>query len=206
MFRVLRQPVAPEARPDYRAAAALTLSKLGSRAQPAIPALRTNASVSGSNYGSWAAQRTAIAALVLLGADSLDTWVDQLLSPTNENWQFYADLAGLLNTNAAPIVPRLAHTFETTADDVLKSRITGSLRFIRSNPALCVPIFRAALTNDDEGMIYNALVGLENFGPEAKPAWDDLLPFLSDDRGYQRIVTNALKQIDPDAARQLGIK
>ncbi|HEX5223282.1 MAG TPA: hypothetical protein VFZ59_27225 [Verrucomicrobiae bacterium] len=206
MFRIVRQPVAPEIRPDYRAAAALTLSKLGSRAQPAIPALRITASISGSSYGDWEAQRMAVAALVLLGADSLDAWVDQLLNPTNRNWQFYVDVAGFLHTNGAPIVPRLAHTFETTADNGIKLRITESLRFIRSNPTLCVPIFRAALTSDDDRMVFTALVGLYNFGPEAKPAWDDLLPFLADDRGYQTLVTNALRQIDPEAAEQLGIR
>jgi len=206
MFRILRQPVAPENRPDYRAAAALTLSKLGPRAQPAVPALRFNASVCGSGYGDWEAQKMAIAALVLLGADSLDAWADQLLNPTNRNWQFYADVAGLLHTNAAPIVPRLARTFETTADDHIKERIIFALRFIRSNPALCVPIFRAALTNDEGSMIYHALVGLHNLGPAAKPAWDDLLPFLSYDRGYQVIATNALRQIDREAAKQLGIE
>ena len=206
MFRLLRQPITAEARPDYRAAAAFTLSKLGSRAQPGISALRTNAAMQGGQRDE-AAQSMAIAALVLLGADSLDEWADKLLSPTNTHWQHYALAAGVLYTNAAPIVPRLARAFETAPDEEIKGRITMALRFIRSNPALSVPIFRASLTNDNSQTRFQALVGLYIFGPESKPAWHDLVPLLSDiNRSVRSIATNTLRRIDREAAQQLGIK
>jgi len=207
MFRILRQPVTPEARPDYRTAAAFTLSMLGPRAGPAIPALRKSASVQATGLRDDGAQRTAIAALVLLGADSLDTWADKLLSPTNKNWKPYAFAAMVLRTNAAPIVPRLASTFEATEDDEIKERITMALRFIRSNPALSVRIFRASLTNSSSHARFHALVGLHNLGTESELAWNDLVTLLSDsNKSIRAIATNTLRRIDPEAAQQLGIK
>jgi len=205
MFRILRQPVAPERRPDHRAAAAFTLSKLGSKAQPAVPALRFNASVSGSR--DWEAQSMAIAALILLKTDSLDTWADQLLSPKNTSFQPYVLAAGVLQTNAASVVPRLVRAYHATADEAIKWRITMALRFIRSNPALSVPVLRASLTNDNSQMKFTALFGLLNFGPESKPAWDDVVALLSDtNKSVRSIATNTLRRIDAEAAQRLGIK
>ena len=207
MFRILRQPITPEALPDYRAAAAITLAKLGSQAQQAIPALRANAAMQVRSPRDEMAQSMAITALVLLGADSLDIWADKLLSPTNTNWESYALAGGFLHTNAAPVVPRLVHAYETTADDGIKARITMSLRLIRSNPALSVPVFRAALTNANSQTRFHALAGLLNFGPESKTAWDGVVSLLSDtNRSVRSIATNTLKQIDREAAQQLGIK
>jgi len=207
MFRVLRQPIAPEDRPDFRAAAAFTLSKLGSWAQAAIPALRANAAMKVRGPRAEMAGSMAAAALVLLGADSLDAWADNLLSPTNIFWRTYASGAGLLHTNAAPLVPRLVHAYETTTDDEIKGRITMVLWIIRSNPALSVPIFQASLTNDNGQLRFQALVGLYYFGPESKPAWNDVVTLLSDSNSsVRRLATNTLRRIDREAARQLGIE
>lgn len=202
---IFHRSVFPEDRPDCRAAAATVLARLGSRAKPAVPALRACAAPRGKSSRDTFARSTAVAALVLLEADSLDSCMDKLVDPKNPDWLVYALATLYLHTNAAVAVPRLVHAFETMDDDI-KGRIAMPLRFIRSHPDLSVPVLTALLAHTNDETRFQAAAGLGGFGAVAKPAWNDLVALLSDNKKHVRsITTNSLRQIDREAARQLGI-
>jgi hypothetical protein len=203
---IFHRSVFPTDRRDCRAAAATVLARLGSRAQPAIPALRACAATPrGKSAGDTFARSTAVVALVLLGADSVDSCMDKLLDPKNPYWMVYALVTAHLRTNAAVAVPRLVHAFETM-DDEIKGRIALPLREIRSHPDLSVPVLTALLAHTNDETRFHAAAGLGSFGAAAKPAWNDLVALLSDKSNQARFfTTNSLRQIDREAARQLGI-
>jgi HEAT repeat protein len=143
--------------------------------------------------------------LVLLKADSLDSCIDKVLDPKNPDWKVYALVTAHLHTNAAVAVPRLVHAFETM-DDEIKGRIALPLREIRSRPDLSVPVLTALLAHTNDETRFHAAAGLSSFGAAAKPAWNDLVALLSDKSNQVRLfTTNSLRQIDREAAQQLGI-
>ncbi len=202
---IFHRSVFPGGRRDCRAAAATVLARLGSRAKPAVPALRACAATRGKSSGDRFARSTAVVTLVLLEADSLDSCIDKLLDPKNPDWLVYALATMQLHTNAAVAVPRLVHAFETM-DDEIKGRIARPLWGIRSHPDLSVPVLAALLAHTNAETRSHAAAGLGSFGAAAKPAWNDLVVLLSDKSNQVRLfTTNSLRQIDREAARQLGI-
>jgi len=131
--------------------------------------------------------------------------MDKLLDPKNPDWMVYALVTAHLRTNAAVAVPRLVHAFETM-DDEIKGRIALPLREIRSHPDLSVPVLTALLAHTNDETRFHAAAGLGSFGAAAKPAWNDLVALLADKSNQVRFfTTNSLRQIDREAARQLGI-
>jgi HEAT repeat protein len=194
--------------PDCRDIAATVLGKLGAKAQTAIEPLRyraTHGSLT-DNHDLFA-RSAAVAALVLLGADTLDGCVDKIIDANNTNWSVYAYSILYLTTNAAPAVPRLVKAFESSDNKEYKGRFAIPLRFVRCEPELVVPIFKVLLGYKSELVKFDALVGLQNLGANSKPAWAELTALLTDQSdSIRQMTTNALKRIDPVAAKSLGIE
>jgi len=199
-----------EIQPDCREAAAMVLCKMGMRATNAIPALRQIVAMRGAyqkeNYET-AVQGAAIAALIQMKDQTLDSCVDKILEKQNTNWSAYAMATLYLHTNEAPVVPRLVNAFATTDDEEIQGRIAIPLRFIRSNPELSVPVLRKLLDHKTESVRFQATFGLFNFGAAAKPAWNDLTNHLTDSSESIRNATRiTLKHIDPVEAKNIGIE
>lgn len=189
--------------PDRRFQAAGALAQLGSRARPAIPILNELSQSTNTPRAKFI-RSAATAALIRLGSKSLDACMDKLLDPNNSDWEVYALSTWPLGTNAAATIPRLVHTFEATTNDEVRGRIAFPLRFIQSQPELCVPVLKVLLGHTNGSVRYNAAVGLGKFGAPAKSAWSDLAAHLTDNNSAVReAATNALERIDPEAARRL---
>ncbi len=193
-------------REDHRREAASILGKLGPLSKPAIPALRNLAHYSANNQTSseLSAQGEATGALVLLGDESLDSCIDKLLDPKNQDWKsaWWAIVA--LRTNAASAVPRIGQAFHASNDQKFRGRIAFPLRFIRSYPELSVPILRSLLSHEDKSVRFQAIAGLLNFGVDAEPALPDLTNLLQTDPSNRQILTLAITQIEsasPEAKR-----
>jgi hypothetical protein len=196
--------------PDHREATASVLCIMGKRATNAIPALRQIVAVRGTHQDAHyetAVHGAAIAALIQMEGQTLDSCVNKILDKQNTNWNASALAMMYLHTSAAPAVPRLARAFATTDDEEIRGRIAMPLRFIRSNPELSVPVLGALLDHKTDEVRFQATFGLFNFGAAAKPAWNDLTNRLSDSNDRVREATRmTLKQIDPIAAKDLGIE
>jgi HEAT repeat protein len=171
---------------------------LGSLSKPAIPSLRKlahNSKNSSTSKNQWA-QGEAAAALILLGAESLDSCIDKLLDPKNHDWKsaWWAIVA--LRTNAASAVPRLAQAFHASNDQEFRGRIAFPLRFIRSYPELSVPILKSLLGHEDKSVRFQAIAGLANFGEEAKTALPELRDLLQSDPSHREILTHTITRIE----------
>jgi len=195
--------------PDYRVSAAVALGILGSRATPAISALEDLA----HRHNAWesesgtAARGAAIAALVRLRHQPVETIVARMLNYGDIDANDYAYALSYLGTNASAAVPLLVKMIETSADDTVMCRAASSLRAIHSYPELTVPALMSLLTHTNHFVRWHAVCGLESFGGAARPAWNALVGCLSDpDEGVRQRATNVLQKIDPQAAGQLGIK
>jgi hypothetical protein len=205
---IFKRSIFSEDRPDYRDASASTLGRIGVRAQSAVPALRKcveqSKAYQKSNGETWV-QNAAIAALIQLEAETLDSCIDKILDKQNTNWNAYAMATLYLGTNAAAGVPRLVNAFSASDNEDIRGRIAIPLRFIRSNPELSVPVLKTLLGHKNDSVRFQAAFGLHNFGPAAMPAWNDLTNLLSDSNKQVREAARlTLKQIDPEAAKQGG--
>lgn len=70
-----------------------------------------------------------------------------------------------------------------------------------------MPALVTCLSNNDLFAHYTAADALGKFGTDAKPAIPALIALLNDPLGLARqAATNALLQIDPEAAAKAGVK
>jgi HEAT repeat protein len=77
---------------------------------------------------------------------------------------------------------------------------------IHMEPEVVVPILMKTL-NPTNDILSTTITVLGEFGESAKPAVPALLRYLNNTDQYIRYVTtNALKQIDPEAAAKAGVK
>ncbi len=189
----------PEGHPDRRAEAASILGKLGPLAKPAIPSLRKLAHdpVDRTGRNDWWVKGAAMATLILLGDESLDSCIDQLLDPKNHDWKFASWTTLHLGTDAASAVPRLAQAFHASNDQEFRGRIAFPLRVIHSNPELSVPILKSLLSHEDKSVRFHAIIGLAVFGAEAKSALPELTALLQSDPSNRDVLTNAIAEISP---------
>jgi len=190
---------------DKRVAAAAALEQLGPRAELAIPPLKALAT-NDPYPATLVVPGVALAALIRLGQEPLEPHLGKLLEPSSKDGHICGVAMYYLGTNAAPAVPLLVKVLEKSSKDWEKGWAVCLLATIRSRPELTVPALASALPHTNPSIRRDAVEGLGRFGPSAKPAWGELLDRL-DDPGLdvRAVTTNALRQIDPEAARQLGL-
>ncbi len=191
--------------PDRREVAGMALGRLGPRAVRAVPALeRLVRDAAEPRAGN--AKAAAMAALILIRGDSPDAYLDKLRNPASPDWVTYATVFWHLGTNGAPAVPHLVKTLADSPPEHVLPTAACTLGMIRSRPELSVPALSRMLEHTNHQVRWHAVLGLGQFGPQAKPGWPALVRRLADsDRIVRFATTNALKQIDPDGARQLGV-
>jgi len=193
---------------NRRAEAALVLGWLGPRASNAIPVLETMSRETNSDSEMSVSERgAAIAALILIRHDpmgpcarkSLDI-LDLMHSDDNR----YAIIA--LGTNAAPCVPFFIDVINGKTNTQVKTAAVRALGAIHARPELSLPVLTSMLKETNEVYRYNAARAISWFEASAKPAWSNLVMCLNDSNQQVReVTTNALRDIDPAAAQQLGI-
>lgn len=191
--------------PDRREAAGMGLGRLGPRAALAVPALEAVLRDAAEPRASYA-RAAAMAALIQIRSDPLDAHLDKLRDPASADWVTHATVFWHLGTNGASAVPYLVKAMADSPSEVVFHTATYTLGMIRSQPELSVPALSLALEHTNHQIRYHAVLGLSQFGSHAKSGWTALLRRLDDSQNLVRVATtNALKQIDPVAARQLGV-
>jgi HEAT repeat protein len=191
--------------PDRRETAAMGLGRLGPRARSAVPALeavwrRTAELRAGS------ARAASLGALIRIRGGRLDPYLEKLRDPAAADWQIHAWAMGHLGTNAAPSVPFLVQALAKPAHEGIVLAAVWALAGIHSQPELTVPALAVQVGHSSPDVRRNAIRGLAAFGPAAKPAWAALTLRLQSPEPWLRVaITNALKQIDAEAARQQGV-
>jgi HEAT repeat protein len=94
----------------------------------------------------------------------------------------------------------------TNADRLVRAYAKSALANIHSQPSIAVPALVDNLSQRD-GNTHLTVAALGKFGSDAKAALPALLPLLNDPNSHIRFFTsNSLKEIDPQAAIQAGVK
>jgi hypothetical protein len=113
---------------------------------------------------------------------------------------------GYIGPAAGEAAPVLYSKYFTDTSEEMKFYAFKSLASIHANPKQCVPLFIEVLGKHQESSstCAFAIMGLGNFGANAKSAFPLLVPFLTNEVEFVRSdATNALKQIDPEAAAKI---
>jgi HEAT repeat protein len=152
---------------------------------------------------------TAEAAFIKISGTGLDAIFEPLKDPPPTNWAFAAEAIVFLGTNAAPAIPFLIPALQNTNASVRNTALLA-LSAIHMSPETTIPAILpfVAATNTDYMTRTRAFITLRNFGPRAHGIVPiaTLLQTLQDpDEDIRRRATNALRQIDPEAARKAGI-
>jgi HEAT repeat protein len=191
--------------PDRREVGAMGLVRLGPRAVSAICALEAVMQDTAEPRAN-SARAAALGALIRIRGEPLEPHLERLRDPSAPDWQMYARVMLHLGTNAAPAVPYLVNALEKPVHEEIVLTAVHALAAIHSRPHLTVPALARQLDNTNTLVRRTAIRGLSFFGAGAKPAWPALTPRLQDPHVMVRIAaTNALRQIDAEAARQLGV-
>jgi hypothetical protein len=129
-----------------------------------------------------------------------------LLNDTNDFVRMTAAFAlGRLGPAAKDAVPTLVACLDDPAGPV-RLHAAASLGEIHQDYDQVVPVLIKCAESIDTGARCPAVSSLGRFGSLAKPAIPVLLGLLDDRDGMMRLMaTNALRDIDPEAARNAGI-
>ena len=113
-------------------------------------------------------------------------------------------LVGLPAQEAIPLLSGWA----TNADGSVRSYAINALGKIRAEPERGLPVLINALNDPDVHIRTAALMALQGLGPNAKAALPVLVAFLSNaQNGIEWTnASNALKEIDSEAAAKAGVK
>lgn len=192
---------------DPRASAAHALGEIGPAARTAIPELNAATAVSDLN-SSWYVRMAVKAALIKVNQEPLAPYIEQLKNTSNiDQWYQDAMMIGELGTNASEAVPVLVSAISPTNHPVVQAHAAIALGMIHSRPQICVPPLAQMLKSPDVALRQKAIWALPRFGRAAKPAWNEILHCLQDSDDYTRhTARDALKRIDPDAAKKEGIR
>jgi len=180
-------------------AAAYALGEIGPAASNAIPKL-----VAETN-------EPAQIALLRIRGDSLDGFFQRLRDTTNQaTWQRAASEIYRLGRSAEPAVPYLVTSLTSTNEAIQMQAIT-LLGRVHRRPDLTLPALAPLLHytngNNCDNVRNSALCALGEFGPAARPAFDEVARLLKDRTEWIRTsATNTLRQIDPQAAARAGVK
>jgi len=194
--------------PNRRAEAALVLGWLGPRASKAIPALeKMSLDTNADSEMSVSERGAAIAALILIRHDPMETVARKsldILDLMHSDDNHYAIIA--LGTNAAPCVPIFIGVINSKTNTLAKLAAIQALGAIHSRADLSLPVLTSMLKETNEMYRFKAILAISWFEASAKPAWSNLVMCLNDsEQATRNIAANALREIDPVAAQQLGI-
>jgi HEAT repeat protein len=190
---------------EEKGLAAYALGAMGPIARSALPQielLRKDSNIF--------VRAVAEVAFIKISGTGLDAIFEALKDSSNStNWIFAAEVIAFLGTNGAPAIPRLIPALQNTNAGVPENALRA-LSAIHMSPETTIPAILplAAATNTNNWNRASALTVLRNFGPSARGMVPitDLLQALQDaDQNIRVHATNALRQIDPDAARKAGI-
>lgn len=189
---------------DERSVPAYALGAMGPAARRALPQLELLRKDSDLFV-----RATAEAACIKISGTGLDAIFEPLKEPPPTNWAFAAEAIQFLGTNAAPAIPLLIPALQNTNASVRNTALLA-LSAIHMSPETTIPAILpfVAATNTNSITRARALTIIRNFGPSARGLvpMTALLQALQDpDENIRIHATNALRQIDPDAARKAGI-
>jgi hypothetical protein len=141
-----------------------------------------------------------------IGKSAVPSLIKLLKSPYEDVRGTAADGLGDIGPEAKAAVPFLI-PFLNNSDYFVRWDATVNLGRIHSLPDLVVPELIKNLIPSNGLRSAITIKTLGEFGKNAKAAVPSLMPFLNDKDQYVRYrTTNALKQIDPEAAAKAGIK
>jgi HEAT repeat protein len=177
-----------------QACAVRALGHIGPAARAAIPCLEGISNQFGAEI-----------ALLQIRDESPMPVIERLWDRSNQRrWMQTASLVVRFGTNAEPAIPLLIAALRSTNTDLYWQAVR-SLGRIHRQPELCVPVLISVLQSNS--YCGDVLGALREFGSTAKPAVPHILQLFKRTDEYGRIqATNALLWIDPEAARQAGIR
>jgi HEAT repeat protein len=190
---------------DEKALAAFALGAMGPAARSALPQIELLRKDSNLFV-----RAVAEVGYIKITGHGLDAILEQLKDPPDStNWTFAAHAVGFLGTNGAPAVPLLIQALQHTNASVRDTAL-NSLSLIHTSPEITAPAILplVAPTNTNNWNRANALTILRNFGSSARgmvPTITLLQALADPDENIRIHATNALRQIDPEAARKAGI-
>jgi HEAT repeat protein len=206
--RLITNSVAPNPQrkvsTDERGLAAYALGAMGSVARPALPQIQLL-----RKDPDLFVRGIAEAAFVKISGTGLDAIFEPLKDPNSTNWPFAAMAITYLGTNGAPAIPSLIPALQNTNASV-RERALHALSAIHMSLETTIPAILplVAATNTNNWSRASALTVLGNLGLSARGLvpMTTLLQALQDpDENIRIHATNALRQIDPEAARKAGI-
>ncbi|HWF18029.1 MAG TPA: HEAT repeat domain-containing protein [Verrucomicrobiae bacterium] len=186
--------------PNYNPAAACALGKIGPSARAAIPVLTAGLTNRSPNL-------VVQAALINLHAASITPIVEQLKDTTKQaQWIRAMLIARWCGTNASPAIPLFISALNSTNGMVVDTSLV-TFGYIHEQPETCIPVIVPFLASKNVWHRFNALESLRMFGKAAKLAVPELIRCLDDpELLLRKTATNALREIDPEAAAQHGIQ
>jgi HEAT repeat protein len=110
---------------------------------------------------------------------------------------------GEMGSAAISAIPNLVQALNG-ADDIVREPAVASLGKIRSDPDFVIPLLMNLL--DDKKLNDDAAIALGYFGSLSKVAIPKLLPMLHGDKDDRHAAREALKMIDPVAAKKAGVR
>jgi HEAT repeat protein len=185
--------------------AAYALGVMGNAARSALPQIESL-----RNDPNFLVRAPAETALIKISGNGLDAFLKPLKDQIDStNWIFAAYAIDFLGSNAAPAIPFLIPALQNTNASVRDAALRA-LSAIHTSPETTIPPILpfVAANNTNTWTRAFALTALRNFGPSARGLvpMTTLLQALQDhEENIRRRATNALRQIDPDAARNVGI-
>lgn len=181
--------------------AAWALGLIGPSAQEAIPSLNSGLTNNVS------CRISSQAALINLHATPIFPLVEQLKDTTNATQWYYAMMVVKeCGTNALPAVPVFISALNCTNGNI-QSLSLWALGWLHQKPEACIPALLPFLASKQDYLREGAINSLHRFGKDAKPAVPALLRCLTDETyAVRTLTTNALDDIDPEAAAKAGIK
>lgn len=195
------------ASPTARRAAGNALVEIGPAAKLAIPALIKSATSTNSEVRAFGL--STLGRMALESKLVVPVLIKGLHDPDREvrfNAAFGLEALAFMGGDAKPAIPALV---ETLKDRHVSARAAAAtaLGHIHSEPDVVVPVLVEMLRDSDAQLHAFAATALGEFGNNGKPAVAPLIELLSEgNQDARKAATNALKQIDPEAAAQAGVK
>lgn len=180
-------------------AATWALYAIGPEARPVLPVMRGYL---------LSTQHITTASVVLagIGSEAVPSLFEAL---TNRNWAIrHAAASGLAweRADLDQVVPALIATLGDT-NSLVRVSAANSLGALGAEPAIVVPALTNAYSVNDTQFRSGILVALGQFETNARPALPLVLNALKDPNAdIRQFAEFALKQIDPDAAVNVGVK